>query len=114
MTYLAEYYVLAINPILDTRLYEVEFQDGHKALIAANAIAEYLFAQVDDEGNWHALLAEIVDHGTNGKQLAQQDAFAINRHGTRRRKETTSGWELLARWKDNSITWVALKDLKAS
>ena len=102
------------NPILDTRIYEVEFQDGHKASMAANAIAENLFAQVDDEGNRHALFAEIIDHRTNGKQLTQQDAFVINRHGTKRRKETTSGWELLVRWKDNSTTWVALKDLKAS
>ena len=32
------------NPILDTRMYEVEFQDGHRASLAANAIAENLFA----------------------------------------------------------------------
>jgi hypothetical protein len=102
------------NPILDTRLYEVEFQDGHKTSMAANAIAENLFAQVDDEGNRHVLFAEIVDHRTNGKQLTQQDAFVVNRSGTKRRRETTAGWELLVRWKDNSTTWVALKDLKAS
>ena len=36
------------NPILDTRMYEVEFQDGHKA---SNTIAENLFAQIDDEGD---------------------------------------------------------------
>lgn len=102
------------NPILDTRLYEVEFQDGHKASMSANIIAENLFAQVDDEGNRHVLFAEIVDHRTNGKQLTQQDAFVVNRSGTRRRRETTTGWELLVRWKDNSTTWVALKDMKAS
>ncbi len=28
------------NPILDSRMYEVEFQDGHKASLAANANAE--------------------------------------------------------------------------
>jgi hypothetical protein len=28
------------NPILDTRLYEVEFPDGHKAALVANVIAE--------------------------------------------------------------------------
>ena len=41
------------DPILDTRVYEVEFPDGHKASLSANAIAENLFAQVDDEGNRH-------------------------------------------------------------
>jgi hypothetical protein len=102
------------NPILDTRMYEVEFQDGHRASLAANAIAENLFAQIDDEGNRHVLFEEVVDHRTNGKQVLQQDAFIMNRSGTRRRRETTIGWELLVRWKDGSTTWVALKDLKES
>jgi hypothetical protein len=43
------------NPILDTRMYEVEYPDGHKASLAANAIAENMFAQVDDKGNRHVL-----------------------------------------------------------
>jgi hypothetical protein len=34
------------NPILDTRIFEVEFLDGHTASMTANAIAENLFAQV--------------------------------------------------------------------
>ena len=85
------------NPILDTRIYEVEFQDGHRASLAANAIAENLFAQIDDEGNRHVLFEEIVDHRTNGKQVLQQGAFIVNHSGTRRRRETTIGWELLVR-----------------
>ncbi len=32
------------NPILDTRVYEVEFPDGHKTSLAANAIAENVFS----------------------------------------------------------------------
>ena len=82
--------------------------------MAANAIAENLFAQIDDEGNRHVLFEEIVDYRTNGKQVLQQDAFIINRSGTRRRRETTIGWELLVRWKDGKTTWIALKDLKES
>jgi hypothetical protein len=34
------------NRILDTRMYQVEYPDGHKASLAANAIAENMFAQV--------------------------------------------------------------------
>ena len=102
------------NPILDTRMYEVEFQDGYRASLAANAIAENLFAQVDEEGNRHVLFQEITDYRTDGKQILQQDAFITNKYGARRRRETTVGWELLVRWKDGSTTWVALKDLKAS
>ena len=39
------------NPILDTRLYEVEYVDGHKASLSANVIATNLFSQIDDDGN---------------------------------------------------------------
>ena len=91
------------NPILDTRMYEVEFQDGHRASLAANAIAENLFAQIDDEGNRHVLFSEIVDHRTNGKQVMQQDAFVTTRTGTQRRRDkhkdgiSSSGGRMAAR-----------------
>ena len=102
------------NPILDTRMYEVEYPDGHKASLAANAIAENMFAQVDNEGNRHVLFDEIVDHRTDGSEVKQQDAFLQTRSGTKRRKETTQGWEILVQWKDGSVTWVTLKDMKNS
>ena len=54
------------NPILYTRMYEVEYKDGQKALLAANAIAENMFAQVDGEGNGHVLFQDIVDHRYDG------------------------------------------------
>ena len=102
------------NPILDTRMYEVEYPDGHKASLAANTIAENKFAQVDDEGNRHVLFDAIIDHRTDGSEVKQQDAFIHTRSGTQRRKETTKGWEILVQWKDGSSTWVTLKDMKNS
>ena len=39
------------NPLLNMRMYEVEYLDGECASLFANHIAENLFAQVDDEGN---------------------------------------------------------------
>jgi hypothetical protein len=58
------------NPILDTKVYEVEFPDGHKTSLTANAtIVENLFAQVDSEGNRHVLFDEIVSYQTNGKEV---------------------------------------------
>lgn len=92
------------NPILDTRMYEVEYPDGHKASLAANAIAENMFAQVDDEGNRHVLFEEIVDHRTDGSEVKQQDAFITTHNGNKRRRETTKGWEILVQWKDGSAT----------
>jgi hypothetical protein len=72
------------NPILDTRMNEVEYPDGHKASLAANAIAENMFVQVDDEGNRHILSEEIIDHRTDGTEVKQQDAFLTTRDGNKR------------------------------
>ena len=36
------------NPILDTCIYEVEYQDGYRVSLEANAIAEIFFVQIDD------------------------------------------------------------------
>ena len=102
------------NPILDTRMYEVQYHDGEKASLAANNIAENLFAQIDDEGNRQVLMDEIIGHRSNEHALKQQDASIITKVGTRKRKETTKGWELLICWKDGGTDWVALTDIKES
>ena len=93
------------NPILDSRVYEVEFLDGHKASLATNAIAEHLFAQVDNEGYRTVLMQEIVNHLVNGRELKKDGAFIISTNGGQRRKETTKGWEILVQWKDGSTSW---------
>ena len=43
------------NPIMDTHMYEVEYQDEYKASLAANVIAQNMFSQVDEEGHRHVL-----------------------------------------------------------
>ena len=102
------------NPILDTRVYEVEYQDGHSASLAANAIAENLFAQIDDDGHRSVLLQDIVDHRVNGEEITKDNAFITSPNGGRRRRQTTLGWEILFQWKDGSTTWESLKDVKES
>ena len=69
------------NPILDTREYIVEFMDGHEETMAANFIAEHLFSQVDDDGNWQVLLDEIIDHRVDTKTAVQEkDADKLTAH----------------------------------
>jgi hypothetical protein len=50
------------NPILDTRTYIVDFDDGDQTELTANMIAESLYLQCDPDGNQYVLLEEIVDH----------------------------------------------------
>ena len=49
------------NPILDSRMYTVEFDDGTEAELTANMIAQSMYAQCDPEGNQYILLDSIVD-----------------------------------------------------
>ena len=39
------------NPILESRMYEVEYRDEYVAETEANIIVEKIFAQFDQEGN---------------------------------------------------------------
>ena len=65
------------NPILDTSIYEVEFDDGRTEAFAANAIAEHLYAQVDDQGFQYLLIDEIIDHKKDGSAVAADDGFVF-------------------------------------
>ena len=77
------------NPILDSWIYEVEYADGNQTPLAANAIAEIWFAQVDDEGHCSVLLQEIVNHHVNGREVTKEHSFIISPNGGRHREETT-------------------------
>lgn len=101
------------NPILDTSIYEVEFDSGETEAYSANIIAESLYAQTDDEGYTHYTVEEIVDHRKDSSAIAQgDDAFVVTRSGRKLPKRTTRGWEFCLKYKDESTSWVKLKDLK--
>ena len=101
------------NPLLDTRLYDVEFPDGEIKEYAANVIAESIYSQVDDEGRHHLLLDSLVDHIKDDTAIPLDDGYIVT-NGTRRRRLTTKGWKLCVKWKDGTTSWEALKDLKES
>jgi hypothetical protein len=50
------------NPILDSRVYDIEFLDGTIKTVTANTIAENILSQVDAEGHRMLMLDEIIDH----------------------------------------------------
>jgi hypothetical protein len=102
------------NPMLDTRLHEVEHLDGHKAALSANIIAESIMAQVDSEGHRELLMDEIIGHPTDGNEAQESDAFVEAKNGVKRRVHTTVGWEINMLWRDGTTTWSKLKDVKES
>ena len=50
------------NPILESRLYKLEFIDRNKKTLYENVIAENILSQVDYKGRKQRIIDEIVDH----------------------------------------------------
>jgi hypothetical protein len=96
-----------LNPILDTREYEVLFPDGSTESYHANTIAENIYSQVDEEGRSFALLEEILDHEKSSDALSQ-DLI------TKRNHFTMKGWKFLVSWKDGTASHVPLREMKNS
>jgi hypothetical protein len=76
-------------------------------------IAEAIFSQVDEEGNEHLILDEIIDHRKDlAIAVSDEDRWILSANGNRHHKKNNKGWDLCILWKDKSTSWVPLKDLK--
>jgi Reverse transcriptase (RNA-dependent DNA polymerase) len=101
------------TPILDTRAYQVEFNDGELAAYSANVIAENMYAQCDKFGNQYRLMEELINHRTDGKAVKIADQFTTIR-GQQHMQKTTIGWSICVQWKNSGTSWERLSDLKES
>jgi hypothetical protein len=99
------------NPLQDTQVYEVEFQDGSAVEYGANLIATAMFAQVDEEGRTHHILDEIVDHRKTSEAASREEAYVTIR-GKKHPIRTTRGWKMCILWKTGDTSWEGLKDIK--
>ena len=106
--------IAADNPILYTRMYEVEYADGYKTAMTANAIASNLFYQVNQYGQRFLLFNTIIYSRTDGTQIKGGDYFIHISNVNKRRRETTKGWEVFIQWKDEISTWNQVKDARES
>ena len=88
------------NPIINTRMFKVEFADGYNASMSANPITESMFAQVDQEGNRLMLFDEIINHWFTSEALSNVEAWVYGCNGKKYRKKTTKGCDILIHWKD--------------
>jgi len=102
------------NPILDTRVYEVQFGDGSTVEYGANLVAENMMAQSDPEGNRHMIFREIVDHQVSDDAIKKEEGFTISYNGNVHPKKTTKGWDISVEWRDGSTSWLLLRDVKDS
>ena len=72
-----------------------------------------MYAQCDAEGNQFLLLDDIVDYKKDGHAVAHSDRY-VHLQGRKKTRKTTKGWHLCVQWKDGTMTWERLADLKES
>ena len=101
------------NPILDTRIYEVELLDGIEKEFAANIIAHNMYSQCDADGNQYLLMEGIMDHKKDQTAYEKADGLVVV-NGRPQQKKTTKGWLFCTQWKNGTTTWERLADLKES
>ena len=75
-------------------VYKVEYSDGYKRAMTANAIARNLFSQVNQDGQRFVLFNSIIDSRTDGTYIKEGDSFIYMPNGNKRRIDTTKGWEV--------------------
>ena len=103
------------KPMLNLIVYEVDFPYGELKEYAANVIAENMLSQVDEEGFSLTMMEAIVDFKKDESvAIPKDDKYLITHRGQQRLRKTTKGWSLLIKWKDQSETWIPVKDLKES
>ena len=101
------------NPILDTRVYELEFPDGRVEEYSVNVIAENLLNMADEDG-WDTGLLEEIEEFRKDDSIAIgiEDGFRIQPNGHKVPVITTKGWDVKVRWKDKSTNWIPLTEIK--
>ena len=100
------------NPMLDTREFEIELENGETDKIFANQIAMNLYSRLDDEGREILTYRNIVDHKRDGSALTKENGFITMGGGQKKAKKTTRGWKILVEFKDDTTAWMPLKDVK--
>jgi hypothetical protein len=73
--------------------------------LAANVIAEAVYAQCDVNRNQYVLLDTIMDYHKDPSMAVTWDAQVTIVDGKKIFKHSTWGWELCCEWKGGSIFW---------
>jgi hypothetical protein len=78
-----------VNPLLNTLVYECEFNDGMIKEYSENLIASNIYEEGDADGFLKALLHTIVDHRLSGEAIKMAEKYITTRTGTKRMRQTT-------------------------
>jgi hypothetical protein len=90
------------NALLNTIIYECEFDDSTTREYAANMIASNIFMELDADGFSSSLWYHIVDHKRSGEAITMADKYFVTKTGTKQMFQTTVGWKFLVEWANGS------------
>jgi hypothetical protein len=102
------------NPLFETPVSMKSNLQVEHMRYQVNIIAENMYAQVDSEGNQYLLLQEITDHQSDNSAIPILEGTVCSANGLQKPKKTMRRWFLLVQWRDGSVSWEKLVDLKAS
>ena len=102
------------NPILDTRVYEIEFGDVTYSDYSANVLIENLYDHIDDHGQSHNIIKDITNHCVTLAAIPVTQGTYKTSYGVNKRVITTKGWYLQVEWTNGNQSWVPLNELKES
>ena len=71
-----------------------------------------MVAKCDPEGYQYRIFKEISDHRKDGNAFNVADGSYVTRAGNPVSKKTTKGWYILMEWRDGSMDWHRLSDIK--
>ena len=92
------------NPIIDTREYSVEFDDGEVSELTANVIADLMYAACNESGNEYLMTDSIEEYRKNDKALSVASQKVVHR-GQSFICRSTAGCQLCVQWRDRPTLW---------
>ena len=103
------------NPKLDSRVYNVQYPDGHYEQYSTNVLCEAINETLDVDGYAKSYIDEICGYKKDLKQaIATENGYTRSHNGRDVPIITTKGWDIKVRWIDGSTTWVPLSVFKNS
>ena len=90
------------NLIINLNVYNVEFPDDVVEQYAANNISENMYTKLYQNGCSYYLIDAVIDYSKDGRAVSKDNGYVIIQSGTRRLRQTTTGWKFLILWKDET------------
>jgi hypothetical protein len=81
------------NPIMDSHIYCIEFNDSDVCELTANVIAESMYASCEADGNEYILFDSFVDYKSNSKAITKDNQQIVH-NGRNSLRRSTVGWHL--------------------